>query len=153
MAGSVNKVILVGNLGNDPEVRTFGNGGKVANLSIATSEEWRDKQSGEKRSKTEWHKVVITGDGLVGIVERYTKKGSKVYLEGKLQTRKWQNRDGVDQYTTEVAVGFGGKIVLLGDGSGGGRRSSGSSTSRDENSQSNQRSKEDFDLDDEIPFN
>lgn len=151
MAGSVNKVILIGNVGNDPEVRTFGNGGKVANLSIATSETWRDKQSGEKRERTEWHKVVVTGDGLVGIVERYVKKGSKIYVEGKLQTRKWQNRDGVDQYTTEVAVGFGAKLVLLGD-SLGGRSSGGGSRDEGSSSRSNERSKEDFDLDDEIPF-
>ena len=125
MAGSVNKVILVGNVGNDPEIRTFGNGGKVANLSIATSESWRDKSSGEKREKTEWHRVAIFNDGLVGIVERYVKKGTKLYIEGKLQTRKWQDRDGNDKYTTEVVLqGFGGTLTLLDSrnsgGSGGG---------------------------------
>ncbi|MEP6343492.1 MAG: single-stranded DNA-binding protein [Maricaulaceae bacterium] len=127
MAGSVNKVILVGNVGNDPEIRTFGNGGKVANLSIATSENWRDKSSGEKREKTEWHRVAIFNDGLVGIVERYVKKGTKVYIEGKLQTRKWQDRDGNDKYTTEVVLqGYGGTLTLLdsrnsgGSGGGGG---------------------------------
>ena len=125
MAGSVNKVILVGNVGNDPEIRTFGNGGKVANLSIATSESWRDKSSGERKEKTEWHRVAIFSDGLVGVVERYVKKGSKLYIEGKLQTRKWQDRDGNDKYTTEVVIqGFGGTLTLLdsrnGGGSGGG---------------------------------
>ncbi len=121
MAGSVNKVILVGNVGNDPEVRTFGNGGKVANLSIATSESWRDKSSGEKKEKTEWHRVAIFNDGLVGIVERYVKKGSKLYIEGKLQTRKWQDRDGNDKYTTEVVLqGYGGTLTLLDSRNGGG---------------------------------
>ena len=104
MAGSVNKVILVGNVGNDPEIRTFGNGGKVANLSLATSESWRDKQSGEKREKTEWHRVAVFGEGLVGVIERYVKKGSKLYIEGKLQTRKWQDRDGNNRYSTEVVA-------------------------------------------------
>ena len=104
MAGSVNKVILIGNLGRDPEVRTFGNGGKVANLSLATSESWKDRQSGERKEKTEWHRVAVFGDGLVGVVERYIKKGSKLYIEGKLQTRKWQDRDGNDKYTTEIVL-------------------------------------------------
>jgi len=97
MAGSVNKVILVGNVGNDPEIRTFGNGGKVANLSLATSENWRDKQSGEKKEKTEWHRIAVFNDGLVGVIERYVKKGSKLYIEGKLQTRKWTDNNGQDK--------------------------------------------------------
>ncbi|MEP1231609.1 MAG: single-stranded DNA-binding protein [Litorimonas sp.] len=125
MAGSINKVILVGNVGNDPEIRTFGNGGKVANFSVATSESWKDKQSGEKREKTEWHRVAIFQEGLVGVVERYVKKGSKLYIEGKLQTRKWQDRDGNDKYTTEIVLqGYGGNLTLL-DSAGGGNRSGG----------------------------
>ncbi|HHI88940.1 MAG TPA: single-stranded DNA-binding protein, partial [Hellea balneolensis] len=122
MAGSVNKVILVGNLGQDPEVRTMNNGGKVCNLSIATSDTWKDKQTGERREKTEWHRVVIFGDGLVRVCENYLKKGSKVYIEGSLQTRKWQDRDGNDKYTTEIVIqGFTGSLVMLdGRGSGGG---------------------------------
>ena len=127
MAGSVNKVILVGNLGADPEIKSFSNGGKIANLRIATSESWNDKQSGEKREKTEWHSVSLNGDGLVGVAERFLKKGSKVYIEGKLQTRKWQDAQGNDRYTTEVVVsGFGGSMVMLdGPGGGGGRGGAG----------------------------
>ena len=119
MAGSVNKVILIGNLGRDPEIRSFPSGGKVANLRIATSESWRDRNTGERREKTEWHSVAITSEGLVGVVERFLKKGSKVYLEGRLETRKWQDQSGQDRYTTEVVVaGFGGTLVML-DGRGG----------------------------------
>ena len=114
MAGSVNKVILVGNVGNDPEIRTFGNGGKVANLSLATSENWRDKQSGEKKEKTEWHRIAVFNDGLVGVIERYVKKGSKLYIEGKLQTRKWTDNNGQDKYTTEIVLqGYGGTLTML----------------------------------------
>ena len=121
MAGSVNKVILVGNLGADPEIKSFSNGGKIANLRIATSERWNDKQTGEKREKTEWTSVTLNGDGLVGVAERFLKKGSKVYIEGKLQTRKWQDAQGNDRYTTEVVVsGFSGSMVML-DGPGGGQ--------------------------------
>jgi single-strand DNA-binding protein len=120
MAGSINKVILVGNLGRDPEVKSFQNGGRIANFSIATSEEWKDKQTGEKKERTEWHNVVANSDGLVGVVERYLKKGSKVYIEGKLQTRKWQDQSGNDRYATEVVLsGFDGKLVML-DGAKGG---------------------------------
>jgi single-strand DNA-binding protein len=125
MAGSVNKVIIVGNLGRDPEVRTFQNGGKVCNLRIATSENWRDKNSGEKREKTEWHSVAIFSEGLVRVCEQYLKKGSTVYIEGKLQTRKWQDQSGADRYSTEVVLqGFDSKLVMLGgrnDGGGGGQ--------------------------------
>lgn len=122
MAGSINKVILVGNVGKDPEVRTFGNGGRVANFSVATSESWRDKMSGERKEKTEWHNVAIFNDGLVGVVEKYVKKGSKVYVEGKLQTRKWQDRDGNDRYTTEVVLqGYGGNLTMLDSRNGGGQ--------------------------------
>ena len=121
MAGSVNKVIILGNLGADPEIRTFGNGGKVANLRIATSERWRDKNTGENREKTEWHTVAIFSEGLVRVVEQYLKKGSSVYIEGKLQTRKWQAPSGNDRYSTEVVLqGFDSKLVMLGGNQGGG---------------------------------
>lgn len=121
MAGSVNKVILIGNLGADPEIKSFQNGGKIANIRIATSEQWKDRMSGERKERTEWHNVVINGDGLVGVVERYLKKGSKVYIEGSLRTRKWQDRDGNDRYTTEVVVaGMGGALTMLDGAPGGG---------------------------------
>ena len=127
MAGSVNKVILIGNLGADPEVRTFQNGGKVCNLRIATSENWKDKNTGERREKTEWHTVAIFSEGLVRVAEQYLKKGSKIYIEGALQTRKWQDQSGNDRYSTEVVLqGFGSTLVMLdgrndgGGGAGGG---------------------------------
>lgn len=123
MAGSVNKVILIGNLGRDPEVRTFQNGGKVCNLRIATSETWKDRNTGERREKTEWHSVAIFQEGLVRIAEQYLKKGSKVYIEGALQTRKWQDQSGQDRYSTEVVLqGYGGTLTMLDgrDGAGGG---------------------------------
>ena len=124
MAGSVNKVILVGNLGRDPEVRTFQNGGKVCNLRIATSETWKDRNTGERRERTEWHSVAIFNEGLVRVAEQYLRKGSKVYLEGQLQTRKWQDQSGQDRYSTEVVLqGFGSTLVMLdarGEGGGGG---------------------------------
>ncbi len=124
MAGSVNKVILVGNLGNEPEVRTLNNGGKVVNLSVATSERWKDRNTGEQREKTEWHRVVIFSEGLVRVAEQYLRKGSKVYLEGQLQTRKWQDQSGQDKYSTEIVLqGFNASMVLLdgrGDGAGEG---------------------------------
>ena len=164
MAGSVNKVILVGNVGNDPEIRSFNNGGKVANFSIATSDSWRDKQSGEKREKTEWHRVAVFNDGLVGVIERYVKKGSKLYIEGALQTRKWTDRDGNEKYTTEVVLqGYGGNLTMLDGRNDGGARSGGGSYNQDRGGNMSQgggqRSasamegpKENFDLDDEIPF-
>ena len=121
MAGSVNKVILIGNLGADPEIKAFQNGGKIANIRIATSEQWKDRMTGERKERTEWHNVVINGDGLVGVVERYLKKGSKVYIEGSLRTRKWQDRDGNDRYTTEVVIaGMGGTLTMLDGAPGGG---------------------------------
>ncbi len=133
MAGSVNKVILIGNLGADPEVRTFQNGGKVANLRIATSETWKDKNTGERREKTEWHTVAIFSEGLVRVAEQYLKKGSKIYIEGKLQTRKWQDQSGQDRYSTEVVLnGFDGTLTMLdgrSDGGGGGGYSGGSGSS------------------------
>lgn len=171
MAGSVNKVILLGNVGSDPEIRSFNNGGKVANFSLATSESWRDKQSGERREKTEWHRVAVFNDGLVGVIERYVKKGSKLYIEGALQTRKWTDRDGNEKYTTEVVLqGYGGNLTMLDSrNEGGGARSGGGggynqdrggNMSQGGNNQGGgQRSasamegpKENFDLDDEIPF-
>lgn len=126
MAGSVNKVILIGNLGRDPEVRTFQNGGKVCNLRIATSENWKDRNTGERRERTEWHSVAIFNEGLVRVAEQYLRKGSKVYIEGQLQTRKWQDPNGQDRYSTEVVLqGFGSTLTMLdgrgeGGGSGGG---------------------------------
>ena len=126
MAGSVNKVILVGNLGKDPESRTFANGGKVVSFSVATSENWKDRASGERKEKTEWHNVSIFSEGLAGVAERFLKKGSKVYLEGQLETRKWQDQSGNDRYTTDVVLrNFNSSMVLLdgrseGGGSGGG---------------------------------
>ncbi|MBF9152971.1 single-stranded DNA-binding protein [Novosphingobium jiangmenense] len=119
MAGSVNKVILVGNLGADPEIKSFQNGGRIANLRIATSESWKDRATGEKKERTEWHSVVINSDGLVGVVERFLRKGSKVYIEGQLRTRKWQDQSGNDRYTTEISVGGMGGVLTMLDGSGG----------------------------------
>ncbi len=127
MAGSVNKVILVGNLGADPEVKSFQNGGKICNLRIATSEDWKDKQTGEKKERTEWHQVVLSTEGLVGVAERYLRKGSKVYIEGQLQTRKWQDQQGQDRYTTEIRVGgYDAKLVMLDGPKGGGSSGGGS---------------------------
>jgi single-strand DNA-binding protein len=122
MTGSVNKVILVGNLGRDPEVRSFPNGGKVCNLRIATSENWRDKATGERKERTEWHSVAIFNENLAKIAEQYLKKGSKVYIEGQLETRKWQDQSGAERYTTEVVLRqFRGELTLLdGRGEGGG---------------------------------
>ncbi|MER9961691.1 single-stranded DNA-binding protein [Mesorhizobium sp. M0045] len=155
MAGSVNKVILVGNLGQDPEIRRLNSGDPVVNLSIATSESWRDKNSGERKEKTEWHRIVIFNDSLAKVAEQYLKKGMKVYIEGQLQTRKW-TKDGQDHYSTEIVLQkFRGELQMLdakGQGDGerrddGGSRSSGGGNSR----QSNNRSSND-DLDSEIPF-
>lgn len=121
MAGSVNKVILIGRLGADPEVRSFQNGGKVVNLRIATSETWRNKQSGERKERTEWHSVAIFSEPLGKIAEQYLKKGSSVYIEGSLETRKWQDQSGQDRYTTEVVLRpFSGNLTLLGGREGGG---------------------------------
>jgi single-strand DNA-binding protein len=158
MAGSVNKVILVGNLGRDPEVRSFQNGGKVVNLRIATSESWKDKQSGERKERTEWHSVAIFSEPLARIAEQYLRKGSKVYIEGQLETRKWQDQSGADRYSTEVVLRpYRGELTLLdsaggsssydddrggggyGGGSGGYGGGSGGGGGR-------------TDLDDEIPF-
>ncbi len=131
MAGSLNKVMLIGNLGADPEVRSFQNGGRVANLRIATSETWKDRNTGERQERTEWHTVAIFSEGLVNVCENYLRKGSKVFIEGKLQTRKWQDQSGQDRYSTEVVLrGFDGTLTMLdgrGDGGGGGGRSGGGS--------------------------
>jgi single-strand DNA-binding protein len=114
MAGSVNKVILIGNLGRDPEIRSFQNGGRVASFSIATSENWKDKSTGEKKERTEWHRISVLNDKLVEVVERYVKKGSKLYIEGQLETRKWTDKDGQEKYTTEVVLRpFRGEITML----------------------------------------
>lgn len=121
MAGSVNKVIIVGNLGADPEVKSFPSGGRIANLRIATSESWTDRTTNERKERTEWHSVVLDNDNLVRVAEQYLRKGSKVYVEGQLRTRKWQDRDGNDRYTTEVYVGrFKGELALLDRREGGG---------------------------------
>ena len=155
MAGSVNKVILIGNLGRDPEVRRLTSGDPVVNLSIATSESWRDKASGERKEKTEWHRVVIFNENLAKVAEQYLKKGSKVYLEGQLQTRKYTDKDGAEKYSTEIVLQkFRGELVMLdGRGEGGGERAerpamAGASTGAGEGSRNFQRG----DLDDEIPF-
>ena len=128
MAGSVNKVILVGNLGKDPESRSFQNGGKVVELRIATSESWKDRASGERKEKTEWHTVKVFNEGLANVAERFLRKGSKVYIEGALQTRKWQDQSGADRYSTEIVLqGFNSVLTMLdgAPGAGGGQRSSG----------------------------
>lgn len=121
MAGSLNKVMLIGNLGADPEIRSFQNGGRVANLRIATTETWKDRNTGERQERTEWHTVAIFSEGLVNVCENYLKKGSKVFVEGKLQTRKWQDQSGNDRYSTEVVLrGYDGTLTMLDGRSGGG---------------------------------
>ena len=162
MAGSVNKVILIGNLGKDPEIRSLNSGDRVANLTVATSETWRDRQSGERKEKTEWHRVVIFNDNLVKVAESYLKKGSKVYLEGTLQTRKWTDNSGVEKFSTEVVLAkFRGELTML-DGRGGGgedREEGGYSSGGGFQQAAGGRAqssgpRESFtaDLDDEIPF-
>ena len=163
MAGSVNKVILIGNLGRDPEIRSFNNGDRVANLSIATSESWRDKSTGERKEKTEWHRVVIMNENIVKVVEQYVSKGSTVYIEGQLQTRKWTDNQGVEKYSTEIVVGkFKGELTMLGskgdgNGGGGGDRQSSGGGRRDDDGYSSggggqTRQRESYDLNDDIPF-
>lgn len=158
MAGSVNKVILIGNLGADPEIRQTQDGRPIANLRIATSENWRDRNSGERRERTEWHRVVIFSEGLAKIAEQYLRKGSKVYIEGQIQTRKWE-RDGQDQYTTEIVLqGFNSTLTMLDGRSGGGDEGSGSysdSPARSGGSSRPSSSAPAFDgggSDDDIPF-
>lgn len=162
MAG-INKVILVGNVGNDPEIKTFGRDGKVANLSLATSQSWRDRATGEKRERTEWHRIVIWNDNLIGIVEQYVHKGDKLYIEGELQTRKWE-KDGVERYSTEVVLtGFNCTLQMLSSkGDGGGQSDNASraaksgGTRRKKNEYAEQSGADQVDtrddLDDEIPF-
>ncbi|MDO9336530.1 MAG: single-stranded DNA-binding protein [Caulobacter sp.] len=172
MAGSVNKVILVGNLGRDPEVRNLPNGDKVVNLSLATSEQWRDRNSGERKEKTEWHRVVIFNENLVKVAEQYLKKGSTIYIEGALQTRKWTDQAGVEKYSTEIVLQkFRGELTMLGGRDGGGASAGGGGGDSEYGGgysggggggggfgggQRNKQSgpSEDFsaDLDDEIPF-
>ncbi|MBO0358606.1 single-stranded DNA-binding protein [Hymenobacter sp. BT186] len=149
---SVNKVILVGHVGKDPEIRSFQSGGRVANFTLATSESWKDKATGERKEKTEWHNIAVTNDALVGIVERFVKKGSKVYLEGQLQTRKWQDNNGNDRYSTEVVLKpFKGEVVLLDSKQDGESASNGEA--RSQASRDAQRPAAfDDDLDDSIPF-
>ena len=148
MAGSINKVILLGRVGQDPEIRATSNGKEIANLSLATSESWKDKSTGEKKEKTEWHRVVIFNEGLVNLVKNYVAKGTQLYVEGVLQTRKWQDSSGQDKYSTEIVLqNYNGKIVLLGGGDQG---------AKPQNSYSNQQSQDNEmveDLDDDIPFN
>ena len=160
MAGSVNKVILVGNLGRDPEVRTFQNGGKVCNLRIATSENWKDRNTGERRERTEWHSVAIFSEPLARIAEQYLRKGSKVYLEGQLETRKWQDQSGQDRYSTEVVLRpYRGELTLLdgrsdnaGGGGGGGYDDRGDSYGGSSNESGGNPAPASQDMDDEIPF-
>lgn len=163
MAGSVNKVILVGNLGADPEIRSLNSGDRVANLRVATSETWRDRSTGERKEKTEWHRVVIFNDNLVKVAENYLRKGSKVYIEGSLQTRKWSDQSGQEKFSTEVVLQkFRGELTMLdgrgdeGGGGGGGRDSGGDYGGGFQSGGRSQPSgpREDFsaDLDDEIPF-
>jgi len=166
MAGSVNKVILVGNLGQDPEIRHTQDGRPIATFSVATSDNWRDKNTGERREKTEWHRVVVFSEGLVKVIEQYVKKGSKVYIEGSLQTRKWTDQSGVEKYTTEVVIqGFSGTLTMLDSRNAGGGASAGygASTGGDNFGQSGpmdspggadggQPKNFTRDLDDEVPF-
>ncbi len=156
MSGSVNKVILVGNLGRDPEIRSLNSGDRVANLSVATSENWRDRASGEKRERTEWHRVVIFNDNLVKVAENYLKKGAKVYLEGALQTRKYTDQSGAEKYTTEVVLQkFRGELTMLdgrGEGDGGREAEGGGFASGPRVSSSGPKETFTADLDDEIPF-
>lgn len=154
MAGSINKVILVGNLGRDPEVRATQDGREICNLAIATSESWKDKNTGERKEKTEWHRVVIFNDGLVKVAKNYLKKGSKIYVEGQLQTRKWTDKDGVEKYSTEVVLqGYGGNLTMLDGKAGGGSESSGGDYGDYGSSPAPQRARvAEAELDDEIPF-
>lgn len=162
MAGSVNKVILVGNVGQDPEVRQFQNGGQVCSFSLATSENWKDKNTGERREKTEWHRISVFNEGLIRVIQSYVKKGSKLYIEGQLETRKWQDQSGADRYSTEVVLrGYGGNLTMLDsrNGDGGGRsisydQSAGYSGGGGGGPRQMDGPAQDFsqDFDDEIPF-
>ena len=143
MAGSLNKVTLIGNLGKDPEIRSTQTGDKIASFTLATSETWKDRASGERQERTEWHRITIFGDGLCGVVEQYLKKGSKVYVEGALQTRKWTDQSGQDKYTTEIVLQpYNGKLLML-DGNGGQNRNGNGGHAENQGG---------GDLDDEVPF-
>lgn len=149
MAGSVNKVIIVGNLGRDPEVRAFNNGGRVCNLSVATSESWKDKSSGERKERSEWHRVVIFNDALVGVAERFLKKGAKVYIEGQLETRKYTDQSGAERHSTEIVLRpFRGELTMLDGGQGGG----GGAEPAERPTPASGKGPNADDLDDEIPF-
>ena len=155
MAGSVNKVILVGNLGKDPEIRMTQDGRPIANFSIATSDSWKDKNTGERREKTEWHRVVCFSEGLCKIIEQYVKKGSKLYIEGQLQTRKWQDDKGMDRYSTEIVLqGFNGKLTMLGSRSsdGGSPADMGGGDDMSQETPQVEAGEATGDIDDEIPF-
>lgn len=154
MAGSVNKVILVGHLGKDPEVRALQNGNRVCNFSVATSESWKDKATGERKEKTEWHRVTIWNDGLVGIAEKYLRKGSKVYVEGQLETRKWQDQSGQDKFTTEVVLkAFRGELHLLDSRAGtGSEESPRTQMGQSQTGATSAPTNSNYELDDEIPF-
>lgn len=156
MAGSVNKVILVGNLGRDPEIRTTQDGKEIANLTLATSESWKDRNTGERREKTEWHRVVVFNDGLIGVIKNYLHKGSKVYVEGSLQTRKWTDQSGVEKYSTEVVLqGFGSALTMLDNRNAGGGASQHNDSGYSQAAQPVAQQKQQrvaADLDDEIPF-
>jgi len=159
MAGSLNKVTLIGNLGNDPEIRSTQAGKEIANFSLATTESWRDKDTGERKDKTEWHKVVVFSEGLVNVIKSYVKKGAKLYIEGALQTRKWTDKDNIERYSTEIVLqGFDAKLLML-DGKGGSSDSSSYSDQQDSRPASSSsaapKAKQNFaqeEFDDEIPF-
>jgi|TARA_B100002019_G_C21140754_1_gene533104 single-strand DNA-binding protein len=153
MAGSVNKVIIMGNLGKDPEIRNFPNGGRVCNFSVATSESWRDKNSGEKQERTQWHNISILSEPLVNIAERFLKKGSKVYLEGQLETRKWQDNSGSDRYSTEIVLRpYKGEITLIDNKADSNMTNEPISNNQMDEIQENSVSPNVDDFDDEIPF-
>ena len=153
MSGSVNKVILIGHLGRDPEVRNFQSGGKVVNLRLATSESWRDKASGERKERTEWHSVAIFNEGLAKVAEQYLRKGSKVYIEGQLETRKWQDQSGADKYTTEVVLrAFGGALTLLDGGNRDQSQDQGGGYGGGYGAPATGGAPASNDMDDEIPF-
>ena len=154
MAGSLNKVMLIGNLGADPVIRQTQDGKRLAQLSLATSETWKDKTSGEKKEKTSWHRIVIFNDGLAGVVESYLKKGSKIFVEGQLQTRKFTDSNGVEKYTTEVILGnFNGNLTMLDSRGGtGGEKESSARTEPDMSQDVDSSAPDDLDIDDEIPF-
>lgn len=158
MAGSVNKAILIGNLGRDPEVRSFASGSKVVNLSVATSESWKDKQTGERKERTEWHRVSITNDGLARVAEQYLRKGSKVYVEGQIETRKWQDQSGQDRYSTEIVLRpYNGVLTILSGGAGAddhdnSPRGHDRHDQERSNAEARRNASQYSDMDDEIPF-